>query len=72
MSYYQKLVESVIKGLRIISKYDEDPYFASEHDVIYCGKYYYSFNKMNEKDKKVLEDLGWAKDETIEMWCKHI
>ena len=60
---------NLIKGLTIIQKYkpcDQSDYHVQpEHDYIYAGNTNWD---IPPKEEKILQELGWEKDNDLERW----
>ena len=64
-----RTAKEVVEGIQIIMKYEDEPDFAVEHDVIYCGDDSgNAITKMSNEDKEKMSGLRWFIDEQYDCW----
>lgn len=61
---------SVMAGLTILTKYDNDCEVSAEHDVLYAGSEKTHEEKLSGKDRDSLAELGWHWSESYDSWMK--
>jgi hypothetical protein len=56
----------LLEGLQILDKYIDDDSYATSvaHDVLYAGPE--AAGKINDEDRKRLEELGWSFDDEVD------
>jgi len=57
----------ILRGLVILSKYDDDMEISAEHDIIYACSFEKTATKMTTDDIKKMGRLGWFESE--ESWA---
>jgi hypothetical protein len=57
---------TVMKGLQILAKYNDDTECWFAHDIMYCCSFIETVKKMTEEDYIMMLELGWGEQE--EAW----
>lgn len=63
-------MKSVLAGLQVLAKYNDNAEFDAQHDEIFCGGP--PPDAVTDDDKKVLEENRWRWSEEFECWRKFV
>lgn len=61
-------VIGLVEGIKILLKYEPDSELAASHDNIY----FCSCEEVSEKDKELLDELGWWFDSSVDSWKYYV
>lgn len=56
----------ILEGLKILLRYDPEAEVDAQHDTLYAGGP--KPEKLDEPDRRELENLGWAYDIQCDSW----